>query len=104
MSLLTFKRKNPDGDLSVHDEIIAINRLLERAYPDCTCRVLKVGDFSAPSQWVTVEIEITRESLECLDWYTKQAASRRLALSSWKPGQTPAFGADLATALISGQG
>ena len=101
MSLLTFARKNPNDDVSVHGEVTAINRLLERTYPDCTCCVLKAGDFGTASQWVTVELEITRESLDCLDWYTKQAASRQLVLSAWKPRQVPAFGADLASALIS---
>jgi len=104
VSLLTFARQNPLDNVSVHDEIIAINRLLEKTYPDCTCCVLKAGDFGAPSQWVMVELEITRESLACLDWYTKQATSRRLTLSAWKPRQVPAFGVDLATALIAQQG
>lgn len=100
MSLLTFARKNPNENVGVSNQIVAINRLLERIYPDCTCCVLKAGDFGMPSEWVTVELEITRESLDCLDWYTKQADSRQLALSAWKPGQIPTFGADLASALI----
>jgi hypothetical protein len=100
MSLLTFERKNPNGDVSVHDEIIAMNRLLERTYPDCTC-VLKAGSDGASSQWVTVELEITGESLDCLDWYTRQAADRQLMLSAWKPRQVPAFDADLASTLIA---
>jgi hypothetical protein len=100
MSLLTFERKNPNGDASVHDEIVAMNRLLERTYPDCTC-VLRTGSFGAPSQSVTVELEITRESLDCLDWYTRQAADRQLMLSAWKPREVPAFDADLASALMA---
>jgi len=101
MSLLTFARKIPNDSISVRDEIIAINRLLERTYPDCTCCVLKAGDLGTPSQWVTVELEITRESLDCLGWYTKQAAARQLILSGWKPRQIPTFEADLTSALIS---
>ena len=101
VSLLTFARKNPTDEVNVHAEITAINRLLERTYPDCTCCLLKAGDFGTPSEWVTVELEITRESLDCLDWYTKQAAARRLMLSAWKPRQVPTFDADLASALIA---
>jgi hypothetical protein len=100
VSLLTFARENPNDSVSVRDEIIAINRLLERTYPDCTCCVLKAGDFGMPSQWVTVELEITHASLDCLDWYTKQAVARQLTLTDWKPRQTPALDVDLASALI----
>jgi len=101
MSLLTFERKNRNGDVSVRDEITAINRLLERKYPDCTCCVVKAGNFGTPSQWVTVELEITRESLECVDWYTRQATGRQLTLSAWMPRQVPAFDVDLASALVA---
>ena len=101
MSLLTFARKSPKDEINVRVEITAINRLLERTYPDCTCCIFKVGDLGMPTEWVTVELEITRESLDCLDWYTKQATARRLVLSAWKPRQVPTFGADLASALIA---
>ena len=100
MSLLTFARKNPKHEVNVHFEVTAINRLLERTYPDCTCCVLKAGDLGMPSQWVTVELEITRESLDCLDWYTKQAVERQLILTEWKPRQMPALDVDLAGTLI----
>jgi hypothetical protein len=99
VSLLTFARKNPHDDILVADAITAINRLLERTYPDCTCCLLKGGDFGLASQWVTVELEITRESLDCLDWYTKQASARGLALAAWKPRAAPVLEVDLADGL-----
>lgn len=103
MSLLTFVRKNPYEDLRVAEELAAINRLLERKYPDCTYALLKFGDVGLASQWVTVEIEITRESLDCLDWYTKQASTRGLALAEWKPRQASVLEADIDYAMKSVQ-
>ena len=99
MSLLTFVRKNPNDDIGVADAITAVNRLLERTYPDCTCCLLKAGDFGLASQWVTVELEITRESLGCLDWYTRQAIGRGLALADWKARQTSGLEVDLVDTL-----
>jgi hypothetical protein len=87
MSLLTFVRKNRTEEIQVAEAIRAINRLLERAYPDCTCAVLKVGEFGLASEWVTVELEITRESLGCPEWYTRQAAAQGLALKDWRSRQ-----------------
>ena len=101
VSLLTFARRNPKDQVSVRFEVAAINRLLERAYPDCTCRISKVGDVGMPSEWITVELEITSESSACLDWYLEQTTARRLMLSAWKPRQDPSFEADLASALIA---
>jgi hypothetical protein len=101
MSLLTFGRKNANDDVSVSDQIIAINRLLERTYPDCTCCVVREGNRGTESQWVTVELEITRESLGCLDWYTKQATARQLVMFEWKARQVDALESDLTAALLS---
>lgn len=102
MSLLTFVRRNPHDEVQVVDAITAINRLLERTYPDCTYCLLKAGDFGLASQWVTVELEITRESLGCLDWYNKQASARGLNLREWKPRHAPILEVDLADSLRLG--
>jgi hypothetical protein len=99
MSLLTFVRKIPDEGIQVANVLKAINRLLERTYPDCTCCLLRAGDFGLTSQWVTVELEITRESLGCLDWYTKQAIDRGLSLADWKARQSSVLETDLADSL-----
>jgi hypothetical protein len=99
MSLLTFARRNPTEHIQVAEAIGTINRLLERTYPDCTYRVLKAGDFGLASQWVTIELEITRDSLGCLDWYTKQATARGLSLREWKPREAPVLEIDLADSL-----
>ena len=69
MSLLTFKRKDPNDNISVVESIWLINRQLERTYPDCTCSVHFIADSGTASEWVTIELEITHESLACLDWY-----------------------------------
>jgi hypothetical protein len=50
---------------------------------------------------VTVELEITRESLGCLDWYTKQATARQLVMFEWKARQVDALESDLTAALLS---
>jgi hypothetical protein len=99
MSLLTFVRKNPSDDVQLASAIGAINRLLERTYPDCTCCVHKAGNFGLASQWVTVELEVTSESLACLDWYIKQASAAGLALSEWKSRPTSLLEVDLAERL-----
>lgn len=101
MSLLTFARGNPNVEIQVAEEITAINRLLERKYPDCTCCVVRTGDFGKTSQWATVELEVTRDSLDCVDWYTKQATARGLVLSEWKARQVEAFESDLTLAFLS---
>ena len=84
MSLLTFTRKNPSENVSVVDAVRSINRLLERQYPDCTCSVVGTAETGYPSEWVTIELEITLDSVACLNWYRKQAEERRLKLSDWK--------------------
>lgn len=101
VSLLTFARQNPKDEIGVRVEIAAINRLLERTYPDCTCCIFKAGDSDLPSEWVTVKLEITRESLDCLDWYMKQATTRRLVLSAWRARQVPTLDTDLTSVLIA---
>lgn len=85
MSLLTFARKDPSNGVSVIGSVRSINRLLERQFPDCTCSVLVAAEPDTASEWVTIELEITRESLACLDWYRKQAEAHRLMLTDWKP-------------------
>jgi hypothetical protein len=99
MSLLTFVRKDPHDEVRVSDAIAAINRLLERTYPDCTCCLYKSGDSGLASQWVTVELEVTRESLPCLEWYITQATTAGLALAAWKSRQAPLLEVDLAEML-----
>lgn len=84
MSLLTLTRKEPSENVSVIDAVRSINRLLERQYPDCTCSVVGAAEAGYPSEWVTVELEITLDSIACLNWYRKQAEQRRLKLSGWK--------------------
>jgi hypothetical protein len=101
MSLLTFARENPNDKVQVADEITAINRLLERKYSDCTCYIVRTGDFGKASQWVTVELEVTHDSLDCLDWYTKQAKARGLVLSDWQARQVEALESDLTLAFLS---
>lgn len=101
MSLLTFARQDSKGEISVRAEITAINRLLERTYPDCTCCIFQTGDSGLPSEWVTVELEITRESLDCLDWYMKQATTHGLVLTAWKAHKVPPLDTDLTGVLIA---
>lgn len=101
MSLLTFARQYPKEAISARAEITAINRLLERTYPDCTCCVFNAGESGLPSEWVTVEFEITRESLDCLDWYMKQATAHGLVLTAWKTREVPPLETDLTSVLIA---
>lgn len=101
VSLLTFRRKDPKDNVSVIDAVWSINRQLERHYPDCTCSVLAAVDSGILSQWVTIELEITDESLASLDWYTKRAEALGLALTDVKAGQRNALEPDVISALLS---
>jgi hypothetical protein len=101
MSLLTFKRKDPNGSVSVIESVRSINRLLERHYPDCTCSVLAAANSGMATEWVTIDLEITHESLACIDWYRKQAESRHLVLTDCKPRQGPALESDVTYAVLS---
>ncbi len=87
MSLLTFTRMHAKATVSVIEAIGSINRQLERHYPDCTCSVLAAANSGVPSESVTVELEITHESLASLDWYTTHAEAHGLALVNVKAGQ-----------------
>jgi hypothetical protein len=97
VSLLTFKRRHPALGVSVIDSIRAINRQLERKFPDCTYAVVVTADSGQSSEWVTVSLDITRESLPSLDWYRDRAEADGLALSGFELGQ----GSDLEPELVS---
>ena len=99
MSLLTFTRKRPETTGSVIEAIGSINRQLERQFPDCTCSVVAAANSGTPSESVTVELEITHESLASLDWYTGHAEAHGLALAGMKPGQQ-AFEPDVISDLL----
>jgi len=74
MPLFTFARLNATNDVSVRTAVVATNRALERHYPDCTVQVVETGGYGTPSEWVTVELEVTPESHACIDWYVIELA------------------------------
>jgi len=96
LSLLTFKRKHPAPGVSVIDSIRAINRQLERRFPDCTCAIV-TADSRNGAEWVTISLDITRESSTSLDWYRDRAEADGLALTGFARGH----GTDLEPELIS---
>ena len=95
LPLLTFTEKHPTPGASVIDSIQAINRQLERNFPDCTYAVVVAGDLGQPSEWVTISLDVTRESLASLDWYRERAEANGLSLTGFEPGHgtelEPAF-------------
>ena len=86
VSLLTFKHKHPAPGASVIDSIRAINRQLERKFPDCTCAVVVTADSGTDAERVTISLDITQESSTSLDWYRDRAEADGLALTGFERG------------------
>ncbi|MET0229712.1 MAG: hypothetical protein ABW186_02130 [Rhodanobacteraceae bacterium] len=101
MSLLTFKRRHPAHGVSVIDSIRAINRQLERKFPDCTYAVVVTADTGEDSEWVAISLETTHESPNTLDWYRDRAEADGLALAGFEPGQRSDLEPELVSAFLS---
>ena len=80
MSLFRCARLDQLDDIDVVSEISDASRLLERKFPDCTIQRVDIGDYGRGTQWVTVEIEVTPQSMGCKEWYWTEMARRRILI------------------------
>ena len=101
LSLLTFKRKYPTPGVSVIDSIRAINRQLERKFPDCTCAVVVTAGSGKDTERVTISLDITQESSTSLDWYRDRAEADGLALTGFERGRGTDLEPELHFAFLS---
>ena len=89
--------------MSVMDSLRAINRQLERKFPDCTYAVVVTADSGKESEWVTISLEITRESIASLNWYRDRAEAEGLALAGFEVGNGTDLEPELLSAFLSPQ-
>ena len=80
VSLFRCARLDQLEDIDVLSEISEANRMLERRFPDCTIQRVDIGDYGQETQWVTVDLEITAQSKECMEWYSMEMARRRILI------------------------
>jgi hypothetical protein len=80
MSLFRCARLDQLDDIDVVSEISDASRLLERKFPDCTIQRVDIGDYGQGTQWVTVELEVTPQSIACKEWYLMEMARRRISI------------------------
>jgi hypothetical protein len=101
MPLFTWARHNADDDTNVTTVITATNRALEAKFPECTLQIVDSGGYGTPSQWVTVDLDFTAQTLPCLEWYATELASKGVVLqnrvirSNQEPSVTEARDFDL---------
>jgi hypothetical protein len=80
VSLFRCARLDQLENVDVLSEISEANRLLERRFPDCTIQRVDIGDYGQGTQWVTVDLEVTAQSKECMEWYGMEMARRRILI------------------------
>ena len=80
LTIFRCTRLEQQGDIDVANEIAAMNRMLERRFPDCTVQIVEAGDYGQSSQWVTVELEVTPQSPACAQWYVAELGRKGVAL------------------------
>lgn len=80
MTIFHCARLDEHENIDVAAEISALNRMLERRFPDCTVQSVGAGDHERSSQWVMVDLEITPQSLVCAQWYAAELAQKGIVL------------------------